>query len=202
MKNIFILVVISFITHNISAQIIVDLDDDSKKSFAPGYYYKDFNNYFDPYIGTWKYVNEQTEMTVTLKKIIKNDEGKYYSDILVGDMRYVKNGIVQFDNLSRITGGPQTNPKVHDLYGTYFLKPNHFPKCPECPANERRINMIFYGSDNNDQGGGIVLQRITTSGQPDTIKLTIKYLMEIDIEGEPAPLPPKIEGLEFVLTKQ
>lgn len=70
MKNILTL---SFILFSITlfSQTVVDMAGERQNEHYENgdYYIKDINNYIQPYIGTWQYVNGNTEFRITLTKV-------------------------------------------------------------------------------------------------------------------------------------
>lgn len=163
-----------------------------------GAYYKDIQYFLNPYVGTWRYVEGNTELVVTFKKIDRYLFDGYYTDALVGEMRYIKKGVLQFNNLGKITAAAPNLGKKHDIFGNFLQKPHMRPACADCPSNERRARLIFYGRSKNFNGGSMILQRIATQGAPDKMKLTIEYR-----ESYPGEVirPLIIQGREFVFTK-
>ena len=96
MKHIFHIVCLLLISVQLSAQTIIDIAGEREnKHYKNGdYYMKDVQNFFQPYIGTWKYIDGNNEFRVTLSKItmyheIDNESNTdYYRDSLI--MSYQK----------------------------------------------------------------------------------------------------------------
>jgi len=84
---------------------ILSINDNSYPEIA-GAYYKDTNNHLDQFIGTWMYSNGTTSLTITLQKkpLQHTISGNYdfYEDIIVGEYKYIENGIVKINTLSEI----------------------------------------------------------------------------------------------------
>jgi hypothetical protein len=60
----------------------------------PNRYYKDVDNDFGPYVGTWKSEIGNTSLTIIFNKVINDDFGNGdYFDLLVGEYKYVENGV-------------------------------------------------------------------------------------------------------------
>ena len=70
-------------------------NSDFKKSPLITYYYKDVNNYFTPFIGTWIYQNGNQTFVMNFWKETKNaylnETPKYYIDELRGHYKLVEN---------------------------------------------------------------------------------------------------------------
>lgn len=64
-------------------------------------YIKDFNSVMNPFIGTWKWLQGNQELTLTLTKQIKfhYNEGSdnFYEDRIVGYYTYKENGVIVAD---------------------------------------------------------------------------------------------------------
>lgn len=72
-----------------------------------GSYYKDDANKMNPWVGTWKYTNGDTEFRIVFTKLsgfhmtplLTQSNLNYYTDILNGGYYYKENGIVKTDHL-------------------------------------------------------------------------------------------------------
>ena len=69
-------------THTIIAQIggIKPLKI-YRTRFEDGYYYKDTDNTFNQFIGTWTYFNGNDSLTIKLKKLNKYQSSSYFKDM-------------------------------------------------------------------------------------------------------------------------
>ncbi len=65
----------------------------SPSSIPDGAYVKDLNNDLDKFVGTWQYVDGDTELTVVLTKEEQVYNGEYYQDKLKGRYKYIKDGV-------------------------------------------------------------------------------------------------------------
>ena len=196
MKNILILLLLS--STLIQAQEINLEDKDGTR--ITGAYYKDINNHLNQFEGTYKYTQGNTELTMVFKKIVKYNNGIYFEDLLIGEVKFVKDGLILFNNLSKINT-VYPNQFSHDIVGNTIIKPTSRPVCVGCTANQKRARLIFFGNDNN-MGGSIILQKITEANQPDKLKINIMYSRSIRLAGEPEPLDALIKNGEYVLIKQ
>ena len=109
-----------------------------------GTYYKDVNNYLDPFVGTWKYTNGSTSLKFVIQKIIMAHTGNEYNDLLIGQYEYIENGVIKTSTLSEL-GMIFPNMKNHSLRGNRICKgPNEGSKCIECTANTIRVNLNLF----------------------------------------------------------
>ena len=163
MKNIFLIAfIILTIQCNAQNQIINITDKDGTR--ITGAYYKDINNYLDNFTGTWLYTKGNTTFKIILKKQIKAYNTVYYEDYLIGEYRYVENGIEKINTIPSIDS-IYVNQRSHSIKGNSILENHNRPKCDDCLPSERRVRLIF--SDPIRQlGGELLLQRIIVNGQP------------------------------------
>lgn len=86
-----------------------------------GAYYKDLNNQLDAFEGTWIYTSGNTSLTITLQKKfmahIDISDLNYYTDLIIGEYKYVKEGVTKINTLSQL----ESNISVyqHHLIGNY-----------------------------------------------------------------------------------
>lgn len=197
MKNM-ILVLSLIISSSLYSQIINIEGWDGE--YSDGAYYKDINNHLDQFEGTYRYTSGSEELTIVFKKFTNQFNGVYYQDLLAGEIKYIKDGVILFDNLSKINQD-LPNKFLHDICGNTIIKNTSRPVCPDCYENQKRTRLVFFGRDNNDNGGGMVVQKIIQSGQPEKIRIYILNDTRIWIEGQQEPLPSKIIGNEYILTR-
>ena len=101
MKKINFIVLMLFVI-SCKAQIpIKSIYDDTDIN---GAYYKDTNNDFDKFVGTWKYTNGITSLTITLQKKAQyhkfhSNGDNYYLDVMVGEYKYIENGVEKINTL-------------------------------------------------------------------------------------------------------
>ncbi|MEX0594925.1 MAG: DUF6705 family protein, partial [Candidatus Paceibacterota bacterium] len=137
-------------------------------------YFKDINNFFNQFEGTYTYSNGTTELTIVFKKFTNWYNSGYYEDLLAGEVKFIKDGDLKFDNLSRINQN-LSNKYQHHIIGNSIITPLDRPVCADCLQNQKRAKLIFFGRENNF-GGTIFLQKLPAQiGQPEKIKIFILY---------------------------
>ncbi|TRW23345.1 hypothetical protein FMM05_14220 [Flavobacterium zepuense] len=91
--------------------------NDANYPEATGAYYKDLNNDLNRYVGTWKYTNGTTSLTVTLQKKVMqhiiNAPYGYYEDLVIGEYKYILNGVEKINTLPLLTS--ITNPQANSI---------------------------------------------------------------------------------------
>jgi len=88
-----------------SAQTVVDMATSHEVNWSRKngqYYLKDVNNYMQPYIGTWQYINGNEEFIITLTKIEMHHENQdnddYYIDGINISYQKYENGILIYQS--------------------------------------------------------------------------------------------------------
>jgi hypothetical protein len=198
MKNLIIL--LCLLSFSIIHSQIVDIEYWDGEEVT-GTYYKDLNNHLNQFEGTYKYTTGSEEFTLVLKKFVNNYNSVYYQDLLAGEIKYVKNGIIIFDNLNKINQN-LANKFLHDICGNSVIKSFDRPLCDDCIINQKRVKLIFFGRNNNQRGGNMVLQKIIEHSQPQKIKIKIFYSNFVQVEGDAERLDPIIPSGEYTLIKQ
>jgi hypothetical protein len=199
------------------AQIIDRYDNNTIIGELNGAYYKDINNFRDQFVGTWKYTQGSTTLTIIIQKRdnLVNFDGfnSFTEDILVGEYLYVENGVEKINTLTNINinyGNDYSSNLQHNLIGNTFLRRStSYPRCNECEPNEKRM-VLSYSEPNYDgkgiANGHVVVRKFTENGI-DKIKIwfyTSNQIEFIDGDGNPVgnPAPFKIPFGEYILIKQ
>ncbi|NBL63848.1 hypothetical protein GV828_01395 [Flavobacterium sp. NST-5] len=117
MKNIFYTLLLVFIYSCSNAQIVIDMAGDPVNGETKNgqYYIKDINNFMLPYLGTWRYVNENKEFRITLTKV-----SQFHVFIADANINYYKDGLIiqyqEFENGQLIFSSPT------ETYATGIIK--------------------------------------------------------------------------------
>lgn len=163
MKKIKILLVV-LITSQIgfSQTVIKSLYDDVYGT-EPGAYYKDTYNDYDQFVGTWKHISGNDTLTVVLQKkvmgFVDRATGGIYVDDLIGEYRYVENGVEKINTLSNLLINYE-NPYSYSISGGSIYKYIEGKPyvCAGCQPGEVRVTLFFSDPDFNVLG---VTPRIT-----------------------------------------
>jgi hypothetical protein len=133
-------------------------------------YYKDLDNDFSPYVGTWKYTSGNVTFTIVLQKklMIPKTIGQYsiYRDYLVGEYHYQINNNTIINTLPSLSNN-YTKMLDYNLSFSAIVGNTRHPQCNNCPANQRRISMHFDEPTRRNVDGlsaGLMLRRITENG--------------------------------------
>ncbi|ARN78811.1 hypothetical protein BST97_12880 [Nonlabens spongiae] len=74
--------------------------------------FKDTNNNFDKFEGTWEYVDATSRLRIVLEKIEDYEDNGYFSDVIVGNLIYEENGVEIINTLTN----PSTSQGSDDIY--------------------------------------------------------------------------------------
>ena len=142
MKKIIIILILGIQFLNCKAQNpIVPIQNQGGIDYAIGTYFKDTNNYLDPFVGTWKYTNGTTSLKFVIQKVIMSHNGFEYNDLLIGQYEYIENGVVKTSTLSEL-GTVYPDMRFHSLEGNSIYKgPNQGSKCTECTPSTIRVHL-------------------------------------------------------------
>ncbi len=217
MKKFNILILSLFFTILSSAQIIDRYDNNTMIGEVNGAYYKDVNNFRQHFVGTWVYSQGITSLTIMIQKRdnLSTFDGinSYSQDLLVGEYRYVENGIEKINTLPNINnnyGSTYRDNKKHNLFGWMRLRRStSFPRCNECEPNERRIEFSY--NEPNYDGMGVanahLVVRPYVENGIEKIKVwfyTTNNVLFTDGQGNSTqnPEPFKLPFGEYILIKQ
>lgn len=194
MKNIFLTLSIIF-NFLIYSQEIVPIENWNGQ-YESGKYYQDIHDVLNTYVGTWKYVNGDFEVTIETHKINMHPRGaNVYEDALIGEIKIVSGSLIICNTIDI-----QTSSIYTFFYGNGIITDNSFLNCTDCIPNEKRVRVGFK-DPLNSLIGYIVLKNTVFNGQ-EAIKIYVQYRSKNIIEGEP-PLPARtIDFRWLTLIKQ
>ncbi|MGK0323898.1 MAG: hypothetical protein ACJAR4_001945 [Psychroserpens sp.] len=133
MKSILI-IIIALISINANSQVIELCNGVTEEDVANGTYFKDINNTFTPFLGTWQYINGNEVITFKIEKVnhFYNTETQMYEDFLVGNYSYSQNGgttyVINTISPALLDETPGGNP----MYSSCVLYP------------DQKFDMTFY----------------------------------------------------------
>lgn len=90
----------------ISAQTTISLETATPNDYKNNNYIKDITGVLNPFVGTWQWTSATDTLTI---KFVKKTEwnpqnfSDYKADLILGSYKYIKNGIVLYDNLNFTT---------------------------------------------------------------------------------------------------
>jgi hypothetical protein len=150
MKKIFLTMLLFLIAIMVEAQTIVPVEKKidyrtglTGKGTPDGTYFKDVNNLFAQYIGTWKGTIDNKNYTFMITKITDSRFGLTTDRLIINQLITNTNGVVLSDT---------RNAPTPDIKGRHFSKDLTFYIC-------------FYGSSNSKCGqqGDVYLRKISAT---------------------------------------
>ncbi|MCW4468036.1 hypothetical protein OGH69_03585 [Flavobacterium sp. MFBS3-15] len=135
---------------------------------AADVYYKDTFNDFDNYTGTWELVSGTASLRIIFeKKVAYHDSfSGNYSDLLIGEYRYIENGIKKVNTLPHLTN-PPSNLIEHTIVGSIIINNDNFPVCNDCPPGQKRV-ILSFGDPSRDTidglYGALIIRRADEGG--------------------------------------
>lgn len=174
---------------------VINIEDQDGSSLQ-NVYYKDNNNILNPFEGTYLYTNGSTSFKIILQKKAMVYDGFEFADFLVGEYRYVENGVEKINTLNNLT---TTNHMNHNIWGNTVIKLGN-PGCQDCTANEKRLRIAIF--DRVDNWSGDMILGTLMVGNQQAIKVTIIYDVRTHIAGTVDFPAPNFPAGEYVLIKQ
>lgn len=164
MKHLFF--IISFICWGCNAQSPTIPIHEGDNSII-GAYYKDTENIFPKFVGTWNYSNGKESFTIELKELLNcyDPLGGNYIDILVGEYKYIdSSGITTINTLPNLTGSSLI-PYKNNIAGTVIMDRN-------LPPDSRRIQLSFIDPERTNIYQSVRIRYISAQGNsPEKIEL-------------------------------
>jgi len=166
MKNTVILLFLALGFISCKAQnIIVPIVSGDDYELNSNYYLKDVNNEFDKFVGEWKYENGLNTFVIKLKKEehYQISDNSDYEDLLVGEYKYVENGVVKANTLSDFDN-PIMAGYDHKISGGVFV---HFlpSNCLDY-SESQEIKVELFIEDPRDENieGRLILRYVVENG--------------------------------------
>ena len=156
-----------------NAQTIIDFDESTLGLNSQYYYMKDINNYLDQFEGTWKYINGNSEIELVFKKKTFTDHPNpsmtVMQDELVGEYRYVKNGVEVLNTLQNINNNHSTSVEYHFYGSSRTSNDRGTIPCYMCTVPNQRL-WVYYEEDEptNDNEclyGSVLIHTFVENGQ-------------------------------------
>jgi len=163
-----------------------------------GAYYKDINNELDDFEGTWLYINGNTSLKIILRKEVMFYNGDYYEDVMVGEYRYIENGVELVNTLDNIN---VTNVYEHNIYGQDLYYNCALLPVSDCIDGEVRLSISLF--DVNDIHGAdfFLHKRIVNGHEALRVFYAFEYPKAIP-EGSTMPDPTLPWQDEIIMIKQ
>jgi len=198
MKHILNLVIITITFFSCKAQSPIVAIDASRSATPDGAYYKDLNNEFNKFEGVWKSANGNSELTIVLQKVEQLQVRNDYRDYLIGEYKYIENGIELINTIPPIQ---DINTETHNIGGGYIITSNVSIPCVDCTPNERRLDLYISDPERDYLSASIVLRYLEGSN-PEQMTATIISDGGVMIPNENSPTELRVPYGEYLMVKQ
>lgn len=200
MKDFINITLLIFALTSCKAQTPIVAIDAPRTSTSDGAYFKDLNNELNRFEGTWLFTNGADSLTLKFQKRQMTYNGTDYEDKLIGEYKYMGNGIEVVNTLTNIDNN---NPAKHKMSGNLFIPNDLFLGCDDCSPNERRVMLTFYDSERSYLSASIILRYIHGAefGEPAKMKVTI-IGGEGMIPNENSPTETRVPYGEYLMIKE
>lgn len=191
MKNIIIITISFFALFSCKAQITpIYLVDD--EIYYNNTYYKDVDNDFNAYVGTWKWEDGNTSLEIIFNKIIHYDIGNGdYSDLLVGEYKYIEDGVEKVNsfpplmqNIPGETPNIVANQSEINNIESFDIRTDkgYFPPCIECLPNTRFI-LLDISDPTRPKVDGMISMARYIEGGIEKIRAKIRTTFVLNEDG-------------------
>lgn len=200
MKNVFLIFIFSLSFFK-GQTVTIDIRD-SELNQPDGYYSKDISNLLDSFVGTYLYTNGNTSLKIVLEKKVKQYNGRYYEDLIIGEYQYIVNGVEKINTLSQLNT-VYSNQNRHKISGNHIITNNNTRlwKCPQCAPNEKRLGLGIL--DAATQRSAMIFMRRTTINGQQVMQVKIGNVNSVTwTSGQPEPLEFSLPKGEFMMIKQ
>ena len=171
-------------------------------------YYKDVDNDFNRFVGTWLYTNGDEVFEIVLDKRELDFYNKpidippHYTDYLYGEFRYVdENGTELVNTLSNM-GNTGIAVSEHRIFGNRIIPYKFLPRCEDCSPGERRVRLSLEDPDRDYLSYEIVLRTVPNALNPAVNDMQLVLGLGYSIIPDGAETETRIPYGEYLLVKQ
>ena len=203
-----LILLITFTSLSCKAQIpIISLFNGTKVPRIENAYYKDINNDFDAFIGTWKYTTGNEDFTIILDKKLLDfytyyGNQSFYTDYMFGEFKYIDvSGNTLVNTIPNISN---TNLDIseHQIFGNDILSKYAYPKCDDCLPDERRLRLSLTDPDRDYLEYDIILRTVPNTVNPTVSDLQVFVIGLTSMVPAGQPTESRIPYGEYLMIKQ
>lgn len=107
-------------------------------------YYKDLDNNFGQFMGSWIYTNGNTSFKIVIQKKEMTRSGRgYFEDMLIGGYQYIKNGVEKVNTFSNLNTD-FSDPWDYNIVGK-SMQPGKTanPLCNDCAITDKKVVRLY-----------------------------------------------------------
>jgi hypothetical protein len=123
-------------------------------------YIKDTFNDLNLFEGEYLYSNNDTTFTIKLRKIEQYYNGKYFSDLIIGDLTYIIGSATIIDSNNQFNTN-FNNQFTHKIFGESLYENNFKPICSDCLPNAKRLRLQI---NDGTKSSVLYLRKVTING--------------------------------------
>lgn len=202
MKNLIqILVLILFINCKAQTPVIPLMDFEQEYGVIEGAYYKDVENFLNNFEGTWIWQDANSSITFVIQKVeayYMTSSVNYYEDLLIGEFKYIENGIVLADYLNNMSTSLDYS---RNIVGNSIIYRGWFPMCDECPNNELRVSLHFTDQERPFTASLVLRHGVQWWNQQEFIQAKL-FIVGSYVVPDGTPLELRIPEGDYLLLKQ
>jgi len=124
-------------------------------------YYKDTDNDFNPFEGTWKWEQGNSSLIIQLQKVEMHQALGDFYDRIVGEYQYIVDGVLQNNSLPLAANAD--NLYSHHIYGSKITSKAP-PPCNACTPNTRFVKLRLIEPENPQLTGKITMGYFVENG--------------------------------------
>lgn len=199
MKRTIFLLILALGFSNVKSQSVTIDISKSGLNQPNNYYRKDINNVLNQFEGTFLYTSGNRSFKIIFEKKIKQYNGSYYEDLIIGEYQYIVGGVEQFNTLSNLNVVYNNQYIKHSIAANSPIENNNREwKCTQCIANEKRLRGKIVDKS-TDRIASIFLRKTIIGGQ-EVLQVKISQVRP-DFENTNSPDFSLPKG-EFTMVKQ
>lgn len=164
-----IITIIAIIVNNILFSQTITKPLENSAGVEEGVYYKDFNYILDGFEGTYEYSGTDFYFKLVLeKKVMENNNNSWWTDLLKGSYKYVKNGVaVNFLN------DPMASDDNPARVQADWINNNQPTFCPECLPNTKWLRGYISDDTTNKSAQLFIAKKVVNGVEGIQVQLSI-----------------------------
>ena len=203
MKNIITLFTLLILTLTACKAQTPIVEIDARYKTTPlGGYFKDINNEFDKFTGTWLFSDGNNSFILVLeKKEMIYDGDEYYEDLIVGEYQYIENSNIIVNTIPSLIDNPD-DIDSRNIVGRNIIPTNLYVPCDDCSENERRVELLFSDPERDYLSVSIILRYSEGVSNPEQLTANIISTDSSMLPSEDSPTSTRVPYGEYIMTKE
>ncbi len=123
-------------------------------------YFVDNNNEMDFFEGSWEYANSSSTLTIRLKKESRVYNGRFYQDLLVGEYKYIENGVEIVNTLDQIDLRSGFN---HSIVGNGIKRKCSNLPTSDCQDGRLKFDLLLRDPKNDKVSATLIIHKTNSN---------------------------------------